>query len=92
MLIEEYLERGSLGMDFDIYYGETPYTKVVTFGTDSYVVEVTLTSIVVDKKYIYDRRGSNIINQIKNAILEHQNLSINGDELALLNSWDGRVI
>lgn len=92
MLIEDYKKKYRLSDDFDVYYGEIPYTKAVSFGTTNYTVEVTLTSIIIDCKYIYHREGDNIINQIKNAILRHQNFSISGDELTLLDSWDGRVI
>lgn len=90
MLIEDYKKQYHLADDFDFCGGKESYWKAVTFGNNYYTVKITLGHIIIDD-CIYDRIGDNIIDHIKNAVLEHNNWCINSNELKALKEWDGII-
>ena len=66
------------------------YVKTVRLGRNNYVVEIDNNFIWIEGE-CYWREGDNIIEQVSNAVLQHENWLINSNELKSLNEWDGII-
>lgn len=66
------------------------YKKCVKLNEKEFIVEIDEAFIHIDGE-MYWREGKNIIEQVKNAVLQHENWAINSNELEALNKWDGII-